>query len=105
MTNEEFVRRPYAIAEVKDIAVWVVCVNGGGVFVDELVGVSYRGPSEAAKPVENDGDALVDVHRELYETTHRFRGSAGTAPEAPRSLKARQFGWLDFANARTAHAG
>jgi hypothetical protein len=55
MTNEEFVRQAYAIAEVKDIAGWVACFNPDGVFVDESVGVTYRGPSEVGKPVENDG--------------------------------------------------
>jgi ketosteroid isomerase-like protein len=67
MTNEEFVRRAYAIAEVKDIAAWVACFNPDGVFVDESVGVTYRGPSEVGKPVENCGTAFSDMHRELYD--------------------------------------
>jgi len=66
MTNEEFVRQAYAIAEVKDIPGWVGCFNPDGVFVDESVGVTYRGPSEVAKPVENYGTAFSDMHRELY---------------------------------------
>jgi hypothetical protein len=33
MTNEEFVRQAYAVAEVKDIAAWVACFNPDGVFV------------------------------------------------------------------------
>src|SRR5256885_5093585 len=38
-----------------------------GVFVDESVGVTYRGPSEVAKPVENYGTAFSDMNRELYD--------------------------------------
>ena len=32
MTNEEFVRQAYAIAEVKDLAAWIACFNPDGVF-------------------------------------------------------------------------
>ncbi len=67
MTNEEFVRQAYAVAEVKDIPAWVACFNPDGVFVDESVGVTYRGPSEVRKPVENYGTAFSDMHRELYD--------------------------------------
>jgi ketosteroid isomerase-like protein len=67
MTNEEFVRQAYATAERKDIAAWVACFNPDGVFVDESVGVTYRGPSEVGKPVENYGTAFSDMHRELYD--------------------------------------
>ena len=67
MTNEEFVRRAYAVAEVKDIAGWIACFNPDGVFVDESVGVTYRGPDEVATPVENYGTAFSDMHRELYD--------------------------------------
>jgi hypothetical protein len=67
MTNEEFVRQAYATAETKDIAAWVACFNPDGVFVDESVGVTYRGPSEVGKPVENYGAAFSDMHRELFD--------------------------------------
>ena len=67
MTNEEFVRQAYATAEVKDIAAWVGCFNPDGVFVDESVAVTYRGPNEVGKPVENYGTAFSDMHRELYD--------------------------------------
>jgi ketosteroid isomerase-like protein len=67
MNNEEFVRRAYEVAEAKDIAAWIDCFNPDGVFVDESVGVTYSGPSEVAKPVENYGRAFSDMHRELYE--------------------------------------
>jgi ketosteroid isomerase-like protein len=67
MTNEKFVRQAYALAEVNDIPGWVGCFNPDGVFVDESVGVTYRGPSEVARPVENYGTAFSDMHREIYE--------------------------------------
>ncbi len=67
MTSEQFVRQAYAIAEAKDIAAWVACFNPEGVFVDQSVGVVYRGPSEVARPVENYGTAFSDMHRELYD--------------------------------------
>ena len=66
MTNEEFVRQAYAIAEVKDLPGWAACFNPDGVFVDESVGVTYRGPGEVGIPVENYGTAFSDMHRELY---------------------------------------
>ena len=61
MNNEEFVRRAYEVAEAKDIAAWIDCFNPDGVFVDESVGVTYSGPSEVAKPVENYGRAFSDI--------------------------------------------
>jgi ketosteroid isomerase-like protein len=67
MTNEEFVRHAYALAEVKDLPAWVACFNPDGVFVDESVGVTYRGHDEVGKPVENYGTAFSDMHRELYD--------------------------------------
>jgi len=67
MTNEEFVREAYAIAEAKDIAGWVACFNPDGVFVDMSVGITYRGPDELGKPVENYGAAFSDMYRELYD--------------------------------------
>jgi ketosteroid isomerase-like protein len=67
MTNEEFVRHAYAVAEVKDLAAWVDCFNPDGVFVDKSVGMTYRGPGEVSRPVENYGTAFSDMHRELYD--------------------------------------
>jgi ketosteroid isomerase-like protein len=66
MTNEEFVRNAYALAEAKDIPGWIDCFNPDGVFVDNSVGVNYTGPAEVAKPVEYYGAAFSDMHRELY---------------------------------------
>jgi ketosteroid isomerase-like protein len=67
MTHEEFIRQACAVAEVKDVAAWVACFNPDGVFVDMSVGITYRGPSEVGKPVENYGAAFSDMHRELYD--------------------------------------
>jgi hypothetical protein len=55
MTTEEFVRQAYATAEVKNISAWVDCFNPDGVFVDESVGVTYRGPSEVENPLRITG--------------------------------------------------
>jgi ketosteroid isomerase-like protein len=64
MTNEEFIRQAYATAEVKDIPAWVACFNPDGAFVDESIGVTYRGPSEVGKPTGNRMDApCCDVFR------------------------------------------
>ena len=67
MTNEEFVRQAYAIAEVKDLPGWVACFNPDGVFVDESVGVTYRGPSEVGNPSRITARRSLDMHRELYD--------------------------------------
>jgi ketosteroid isomerase-like protein len=67
MSNEDFVRRAYELAEMKDIPGWIACFNPDGVFVDESVGVTYNAPNEVAKPVENYGRAFSDMHRELYD--------------------------------------
>ena len=69
MTNEEFVRQAYAIAEVKDIGSWVGCFTPDGAFVDESVAVTYRGPSEVGKPVENYGTAFSDMHPSCTTST------------------------------------
>ena len=67
MTNEEFVRHAYDLAEVKDIQGWIDCFTPDGVFVDNSVEVTYTGPAEVAKPVEYYGAAFSDMHRELYK--------------------------------------
>jgi ketosteroid isomerase-like protein len=66
-SNEEFVRSAYAIAEARDIEGWIDCFTPDGVFVDNSIAVTYRGPSEVAKPVEFYGAAFSDMHRELYD--------------------------------------
>ena len=65
-SNEEFVRNAYAIAEVKDIQGWIDCFVPDGVFVDNSIAVTYRGP-DVSKPVEYYGAAFSDMHRELYD--------------------------------------
>ena len=65
-SNEEFVRNAYAIAEVKDIQGWIDCFVPDGVFIDNSVAVTYRGP-DVSKPVEYYGAAFSDMHRELSD--------------------------------------
>ena len=54
MTNEEFVRQAYAIAEVKDASALVACFNPDRVFVDESVGVTYCRPRGVGKPARRN---------------------------------------------------
>ena len=42
MTNEEFVRQAYALAEAKDIQGWIDCFTPDGIFVDNSVGVDLH---------------------------------------------------------------
>jgi ketosteroid isomerase-like protein len=44
MTNEEFVREAYAIAEVKDIDSWVACFNPDAVIVELALQGTHDGP-------------------------------------------------------------
>ena len=67
MTNEEFVRQVYEVAEVKDIPGWLELFTADGVFIDNSVAVSYHAPDEVSFPVENYGTAFSDMHRELYD--------------------------------------
>ena len=65
-SNEQAVRNAYAIAEAKDIQGWIDCFIPDGVFVDNSIEVTYRGP-DVCKPVEYYGAAFSDMHRELYD--------------------------------------
>jgi ketosteroid isomerase-like protein len=65
-SNEHTVRSAYAIAEAMDIQGWIDCFIPDGVFVDNSIAVTYRGP-DVSKPVEYYGAAFSDMHRELYE--------------------------------------
>lgn len=67
MSNEEFVRHAYDVAEVKDIPGWIACFNPDGVFTDNSVGITYHAPDEVAEPVQNYGRAFSNMHRELYD--------------------------------------
>jgi ketosteroid isomerase-like protein len=66
-SNEEVVRHAYDIAEAMDIQGWINCFTPDGVFVDNSIEVTYRGPAELAKPVEYYGAAFSNMHRELYD--------------------------------------
>src|SRR3989442_12291897 len=67
MTNEEFIRNAYHVAEIKDIPGWVACFTPDGTFTDESLGVTYRGPNELGRTVEIYAKAFPDMHRELSE--------------------------------------
>ncbi len=59
------VRNGYAVAERKDLEGWINLFTPDGVFVDNSVGVTYRGRA-LADPVRNYGTAFSNMHRELY---------------------------------------
>jgi ketosteroid isomerase-like protein len=63
--NEAAVRNAYAVAERKDLEGWINLFTPDGVFIDNSVGVTYRGRT-LADPVRNYGTAFSNMHRELY---------------------------------------
>jgi ketosteroid isomerase-like protein len=69
MTNDNvaIVRNAYEIAERKDLEAWADAFTPNGVFTDNSVGISYRGP-ELADVVRNYSTAFSNMHRELYRT-------------------------------------
>ena len=66
LSNEQIIRNAYKTAEDKDIASWVAAFTEDGTFTDESIDVTYRGPDELGKTVENYATAFPDMHRELY---------------------------------------
>jgi ketosteroid isomerase-like protein len=62
--NVAAVRNAYAVAERKDLEGWISLFTADGVFVDNSVGVTYRGRG-LADPVRNYGTAFSNMHREL----------------------------------------
>ena len=38
MTNEQFIRNAYHVAEIRDIPGWVACFTPDGTFTDESLG-------------------------------------------------------------------
>ena len=49
--NERFIRKAYQIAEEEGVESWIACFNDDGIFIDESIGVTYRGPKEVGIPV------------------------------------------------------
>ena len=45
MTNEQIIRRAYAVAERVDIKEWVDCFTPVGTFTDMSIGVTYSTPA------------------------------------------------------------
>jgi steroid delta-isomerase-like uncharacterized protein len=64
---EQVVRNAYEVAEKKDIDGWISLFTDDGVFIDESIGVTYKGPDELGKTVEVYAAAFPDMHRELYD--------------------------------------
>ena len=64
---EQVVRNAYQVAERRDVPGWVSLFADDGVFIDESIGVTYKGPNELGKTVEVYGTAFPDMHRELYD--------------------------------------
>jgi ketosteroid isomerase-like protein len=65
--SEQIVRNAYQIAEDKDMAAWSAAFTVDGTFTDESIGVTWTGPDELPKQVENYARAFPDMHRELYQ--------------------------------------
>jgi len=65
--NVEAVRNAYVVAERKDLEGWISLFTSDGVFTDNSVGATYRGPA-LADPVRNYGMAFSNMHLELYRT-------------------------------------
>jgi ketosteroid isomerase-like protein len=65
--NEKVIRNAYQRAEMKDVPAWVACFTEDGIFIDESIGVTYRGPKELGRTVEIYAKAFPDMHRELYD--------------------------------------
>jgi ketosteroid isomerase-like protein len=63
--NVDAVRNAYAVAARKDLEGWINLFTPDGVFVDNSVGITYRGPG-LADPVRNYSTAFSNMHRELY---------------------------------------
>jgi ketosteroid isomerase-like protein len=62
---EAFIRESYAIAERKDFDGWRARFTDDGIFVDNSIGVTYKG-LDLDYPVRQYGAAFEDMHRELY---------------------------------------
>ena len=64
--NEATVRNAYAVAERKDLEGWINAFTPDGVFIDNSMGVTYRGRG-LADVVRNYGTAFPDMQRALYQ--------------------------------------
>jgi predicted ester cyclase len=63
---EAFIREAYAKAERMDLPGWKSGFTDDGIFIDNSIGVTYKGP-ELDYPVRQYGSAFGDMHRELYD--------------------------------------
>ena len=74
--NERIIRDAYQTAEMKDMAAWVASFTSDGIFVDESLGITYRGPDLARR---------LDVWQGM---PHGFIGSIGQTQAAASALSA-----------------
>jgi ketosteroid isomerase-like protein len=63
---EAFIREAYAKAEKMDLEGWKSGFADDGIFTDNSLGVTYKGP-DLDYPVRQYGTAFDDMHRELYD--------------------------------------
>lgn len=67
-SNEEIIRRAYALAEMKpspDLQGWIDAFTPEGTFTNEASGITYRG-KDLALQVDFMAKAFPDIHRELF---------------------------------------
>jgi monoterpene epsilon-lactone hydrolase len=64
---ETFVRNAYATAERMDLDGWKSLFAADGIFVDESIKTTYKGPAEWDYPLKKYHRAFADMHRELYD--------------------------------------
>lgn len=64
-TNEEFIRKLYQVAEVKDVPGFIKLFTDDGYFYDVSAGQKYYG-QDIGKTVDVYARAFPDMHRELY---------------------------------------
>ena len=63
---EALIRGAYAKAEKMDLEGWKSGFTDDGIFTDNSIGVTYKGP-DLDYPVRQYGTGFNDMHRELYD--------------------------------------
>jgi hypothetical protein len=64
--TEAFIREAYARAERMDLEGWKSSFTDDGIFTDNSIGVTYKGP-DLDYPVRQYGTGFNEMHRELYD--------------------------------------
>jgi hypothetical protein len=60
LESEQIIRRPYKVAEDKDVEGWIAAFTEDGTFTDQSIGVTYRGPDELQLGVLGDLGAALE---------------------------------------------